>query len=105
MLCEHPDIENRSAIITTFDLAQQMISKSVKLDSDFKTRCYNLVDVIGGDEALQKEQNILMNMKREGYPCASIQQLITACAYSYLHLTLTRLLLRGTSPKKRFVFS
>ena len=43
-----------------FDLTQKMKQKLEKLDSDFKTLHYDLVDVVDGEESFPKEQEFSM---------------------------------------------
>ena len=81
-----------------FDLAQQMKQLMEKLGSVFKTHHYELVDVIQGNEALQKEKDIL-NELDDGLAilAAHVQQLIIDCAYLFLsnpHKIASKKLLR-----------
>ena len=75
-----------------------MKQKLEEFDSEFKTRHYDLVDVVDAEEALQKEHDILDEHDNGlAILAAHVRQLITAYAYlspSNLHMIASKRLLR-----------
>ena len=74
------DLEGRVDRDDTLELAKQAKQKLEKLDVDFKTHHYNLIDVIDDEDSLLREQGIIDEHDDEQAVLAiRVQQLITTC--------------------------
>ena len=74
------DLEGRVDQADTLALAQQAKQKLEKLDSDFKLRHYDLIDVVENEEVLRKEQETLDEHDDDiALLTIRVQQLIISC--------------------------
>lgn len=53
------DLEGKTDQATTHDITQRTSLKLTKLDSEFKTYHYRLIDLIDDDDTLEREQAVL----------------------------------------------